>query len=117
VSSVKVRLGGQEVAGVTPVGSRLRFRLPVLVDGSYVLTVTSDRRPLGRVTTTRRFVVDGTRRASASPRPAEPVPIDEPLIITGSVDGGDRRGGDGRKATIDGSKVTLRFAVPPPRRS
>ena len=91
VSSVEVRLDGHEVAGVTPVGSQLRFRLPVLVDGSYVLTVTSDRRPLGRVTTTRHFVVDGTPPAVRFAAPAAPVPIDEPLTLEGSVGRRDRR--------------------------
>ena len=113
VSSVEVRLDGHEVAGVTPVGSQLRFRLPVLVDGSYVLTVTSDRRPLGRVTTTRRFVVDGTPPAVRFSAPAEPVPIDQPLTLEGSVDGATDVEATGGKATMDGSKVTLRFAVPP----
>ena len=113
VSSVDVRLDGHEVAGVTPVGSQLRFRLPVLVDGTYVLTVTSDRRPVGRVTTTRHFVVDGTPPAVRFSAPAAPVPIDEPLTLEGSVDGATDVEATGGKATMDGSQVTLRFAVPP----
>ena len=113
VSSVDVRLDGHDVAGVASAGSQLRFRLPVLVDGSYVLTVTSDRRPLGRVTTTRRFVVDGTPPAVRFSAPAEPVAIDQPLTLVGSVDGATDVEATGGKATMDGSKVTLRFAVPP----
>ena len=74
MASVKVRLDGRDIAGVTQVGSQLRFRLPVLVDGSYVLTVTSDRRPLGRVTTTRHFVVDGTPPAVRFAAPRSPSP-------------------------------------------
>jgi hypothetical protein len=112
-SSVKVRLGGHDVVGVTLVGSELHLRLPVLVDGSYILTVTADRRPLGRVTTTRRFVVDGTPPAVRFTAPADPVPIDKPLILDGSADGATDVVATGGKATIAGSKVTLRFAVPP----
>ena len=59
-SSAKIRLNGHDVGGVVRDGTTLRFRLPTLVDGTYELSVTSDRRPIGKVTTKESFVVDGT---------------------------------------------------------
>ena len=113
IDSVEVRLNGRALQGVVNDGEALRFRLPALVDGEYELALTADRRPIGRVTTTRHFVVDGTPPAIRFERPEEAVPIDEPLTLVGAVDGAAEVVAPGGEVTVDGSKVSLRFATPP----
>ena len=112
-SDADVELDGRPLAGVVADGSTLRFRIPALVDGEYELAITSDRRPLGRVTTTRRFVVDGTPPAIKFAVPSDPVPIDQPLTLVGTVEGAADVVVPGAEVAIDRSKVTVTFAGPP----
>ncbi|HEY8093252.1 MAG TPA: putative glycoside hydrolase [Acidimicrobiales bacterium] len=108
-----VDLDGRPLSGVVADGSVLRFRVPALVDGSYELTITSDRRPIGRVTTARRFVVDGTPPAIRFTPPTGPVPIDQPFTLVGSAEGATEVVVPGAQVTVDGAAVTLSFPRPP----
>ncbi len=91
----------------------LHVRLPTLVDGTYELAITSDRRPLGRVTTTRDFTVDGTPPALRFAPPAEPVPLDEPLTLVGTADGATEVASPGAEVEVEGSEFSLVFPYPP----
>jgi hypothetical protein len=111
--SAVVRLDGQPVAGVTRDGSTLRFTLPPLVDGSYRLSVTSGGRPFGKLTTTRRFQVDGTPPAIGFATLTAPVPIDRPVVLQGTVKGAHVLKVPGADVSTDGDHVKLAFGHPP----
>jgi len=113
VDSIEVRLNGRPLPTVVNDGSMLHVRLPTLVDGTYELAITSDRRPLGRVTTTRGFTVDGTPPALRFAAPTEPVPIDEPLTLVGTAAGAAEVASPGAEVTVAGSEVSLVFPYPP----
>jgi hypothetical protein len=112
-SAARVRLNGQEIAGVVRDGKTMRFGLPPLVDGPYELTITSDRPPIGHLTTRERFVVDGTPPAMSFATVSPAVPLDHPMVVHGMIGGAVDVEAPGATLTRQGDAVTLSFAVPP----
>jgi hypothetical protein len=112
LSTAKVRLNGQPLTTLIRANA-LHVQLPVLVDGKYQLSVTSSRRPFGSITTTRRFVVDGTPPAIRFQTLNKPVPIDRRAVLKGTVRGATKLSVPGATVSRDGDAVTLTFARPP----
>jgi hypothetical protein len=113
LDSIDVRLNGRSLPNVVNDGTMLHVRLPTLVDGTYELAITSDRRPLGRVTTSRSFTVDGTPPALRFAPPDEPVPLDEPLTLVGTAEDAAAVASPGAEVEMNGSEVSLVFPYPP----
>jgi hypothetical protein len=112
-SSARVRLNGQDVPGVARDGKTLHFHLPPLVDGPYELTISSDRQPIGRLTTRHHFVVDGTPPAMSFATLSPAAPLDKPVVVQGTVSGAVDVQAPGATLTKDGDTVKLSFDVPP----
>jgi hypothetical protein len=113
-STAHVRLNGQDLPGVlVQDGSTLRFRLPTLVDGRYELAVTSDRRPVGKITTRTDFVVDGTPPAMDFATLTPAVDIDQPVVVEGTIKDAVEVQAPGAKLTREGDNVKLSFDAPP----
>jgi hypothetical protein len=113
-ATARVRLNGQDLPGVVVQdGSTLRFRLPTLVDGRYELAVTSDRRPVGKITTRTDFVVDGTPPAMDFATLTPAVSIDQPVVVQGTIKDAVEVQAPGAKMTRDGDNVKLSFDAPP----
>lgn len=122
VSNLALRLDGvsagkvhatldQQPVQFTGTGSDLLFKPGHLADGSHTLDIRVDGA-LGDSHITRTFTVDTTppKVEAAAPKP---LPMGEPLTLTGTVDSGATVTANGQRATVSGSTWKTTFAKAP----
>lgn len=113
VTSAQMLLDGFPVSGVQRYDNRIVWQVPELTEGAHIVTLDVDRRFFGTATATVAFTVDGTPPAVDLPRVFEPVALDEPVVLAGSVEPGvSLQIGDQRVDTASGS-FSLTLPSPP----
>ncbi|MXY02127.1 MAG: hypothetical protein F4190_00995 [Acidimicrobiales bacterium] len=113
VTSAQMLLDGFPVSGVQRYDNRIVWPVPELTEGAHIVTLDVDRRFFGTATAAVAFTVDGTPPAVELPRVFEPVALDEPVVLAGSVEPGvSLQIGDQRVDTASGS-FSLTLPSPP----
>ena len=113
VTSAQMLLDGFPVSGVQRYDNRIVWPVPELTEGAHIVTLDVDRRFFGTATAAVTFTVDGTPPAVELPRVFEPVALDEPVVLAGSVEPGvSLQIGDQRVDTASGS-FSLTLPSPP----
>ena len=113
VTSAQMLLDGFPVSGVQRYDNRIVWPVPELTEGAHIVTLDVDRRFFGTATAAVAFTVDGTPPAVELPRVFDPVALDEPVVLAGSVEPGvSLQIGDQRVDTASGS-FSLTLPSPP----
>lgn len=113
VTSAQMLLDGFPVSGVQRYDNRIVWPVPELTEGAHVVTLDVDRRFFGTATAVVTFTVDGTPPAVELPRVFEPVALDEPVVLAGTVEPGvSLQIGEQRIDTASGS-FSLTLPGPP----
>ena len=113
VTSAQMLLDGFPVSGVQRYDNRIVWPVPELTEGAHVVTLDVDRRFFGTATAVVTFTVDGTPPAVELPRVFEPVALDEPVVLAGTVEPGvSLQIGEQRVDTASGS-FSLTLPGPP----
>ncbi len=113
VTSAQMLLDGFPVSGVQRYDNRIVWPVPELTEGAHVVTLDVDRRFFGTATAVVTFTVDGTPPTVELPRVFEPVALDEPVVLAGSVEPGvSLQIGEQRVDTASGS-FSLTLPGPP----
>ena len=113
VTSAQMLLDGFPVSGVQRYDNRIVWPVPELTEGAHIVTLDVDRRFFGTATAAVTFTVDGTPPSVELPRVFEPVALDEPVVLAGSVEPGvSLQIGDQRVDTASGS-FSLTLPSPP----
>ncbi len=113
VTSAQMLLDGFPVSGVQRYDNRIVWPVPELTEGAHNVTLDVDRRFFGTATAVVTFTVDGTPPAVELPRVFEPVALNEPVVLAGTVEPGvSLQIGEQRVDTASGS-FSLTLPSPP----
>ncbi len=88
LDSARMLLDGFPVSGVQRYGNRVAWRVPPLTEGPHEVSITVDRPLFGSTTRTVSFEVDGTPPELGLPEVHEPVPLGQPVMLTGQAEDG-----------------------------
>ncbi len=112
-ASAQLLLDGIPVSGVQRYDNRIVWPVPPQPEGAHVVTLDINRRFFGTATAVVTFTVDGTPPAVELPRVFEPVALDEPVVLAGTVEPGvSLQIGEQRVDTASGS-FSLTLPGPP----
>ena len=115
LDSAQLLLDGLPVSGVQRYDNSIVWPVPGLTEGIHVVTLDVDRRLFGTAQAAVSFTVDGTPPAVGLPLVFDPVPLGEPVELTGPVEAGvSLQIGDQRVDTSTGSFI-LTLSSPPGR--
>lgn len=88
LDSADLLLDGFPVSGVQRYGNRVAWRVPPLTEGPHEVSITVDRPLFGSATRTVAFDVDGTPPQIGLPEVHDPVPLGQPVLLTGEAEDG-----------------------------
>jgi hypothetical protein len=111
--SPTVTLNGMSLGAPSKDGPASVWRLPDLVDGSYTLEVTADRRLFGTAHRSLRFSVDSKAPEIHLPSAIGAVGFDDPVTVEGSLDSPATVTAPGADVEVAATTFRLHFARPP----
>ncbi len=113
LSSAELLLDGFPVSGVQRYGDQVAWVVPPLTEGPHEVTVTVTRPLFGEETERIRFVVDGTAPDLGIPRVLDPVPLGEPVRISGTAENGVTVVIGGVPIEVADNAFTVELSEPP----
>ncbi len=113
LSSAELLLDGFPVSGVQRYGDQVAWVVPPLTEGPHEVTVTVSRALFGQQTERIQFVVDGTAPELGIPRVLDPVPLGEPVRISGSAETGVTVVIGGVPIEVTENAFTVELSEPP----
>jgi hypothetical protein len=111
--SPRLSLNGVSLGAPVETGRTAAWRLPNLVDGSYSLDVSADRRLFGTAHRSVHFRVDSQPPALHVPGTVAAVGFDDPVTVDGTLDEPATITADGADVAVTATTFHLRFARPP----
>lgn len=113
LGSAELLLDGFPVSGVQRYGDEVAWVVPPLTEGEHRVSVTVDRPMFGQTTRTVEFTIDGTAPDLGIPRVYDPVPIGEPVRISGTAEPGVTVVIAGVPIEVEDNSFTIELSEPP----